>query len=526
MVRGIEKSEGRASWDTHRGRERRRSPVSQKGRSPPAYNTLSLDQAPQINKQSPGDAWQKVVRDIEKSEVRPTCDTHRGRELQRSPVSWSGSSHPAQNTWGQASQIHCAFGNVFTNRPTEMRQGNIPPRMPSASPGRRPLKELPLDDDIANKYSPKFKNISRMPPWALQSIHEEKHFPSIEVKASDDPMRQGAAMPPAVFSTIRPKAQFHNAGTTITQAVAPVERRSGSAKQTQKSVLPPHITRLQHDYIITPTQFTPCPIENHVEADLVTPPAPSISFIKKTADMGFEISSYGGQAQYDVCDPSVSNNHVVGGSVRLLHNTWKPNQYNQQVWGKKASAALTTRSMTNATDGNFIHELSVAVAVDGNKNTKSTPKETNGVDLGEAKIEGSMAADLASICENSNDLTHSPTFSVQSIPSYDGNHIAEDVGSVQTPKPRPRVCIPPIAPFSVPMVMNQESSAVPAPIPWLSQMMTQAPPHMRARAKLGYGRYIDGDYKSVNPNAGAPVPEFDGSEWGFAQTRKSMVVAI
>jgi len=30
---------------------------------------------------------------------------------------------------------------------------------------------------------------------------------------------------------------------------------------------------------------------------------------------------------------------------------------------------------------------------------------------------------------------------------------------------------------------------------------------------------IDGKYKSVNKNAGVPVPDLNGVEWGFAQTR-------
>jgi len=53
----------------------------------------------------------------------------------------------------------------------------------------------------------------------------------------------------------------------------------------------------------------------------------------------------------------------------------------------------------------------------------------------------------------------------------------------------------------------------------------QAPPHIRARAKLNCGKYIDGEYKSVNANAEVPVLQFDGAEWEFAQTRKSMVIA-
>ena len=56
-------------------------------------------------------------------------------------------------------------------------------------------------------------------------------------------------------------------------------------------------------------------------------------------------------------------------------------------------------------------------------------------------------------------------------------------------------------------------------IPWESRALREAPPHIRAKARLGRGRYVDILGTRVNVCAGLPVPQVPGVAWYFAQTR-------
>jgi len=161
-------------------------------------------------------------------------------------------------------------------------------------------------------------------------------------------------------------------------------------------------------------------------------------------------------------------------STRLLHNKCQPNEYNQQSSKTKAlpSASGRVANVVGLVERNPIDEISVPFTSNGNTNTMS----------------------------------------IQSIPTYNG-------GSEQIAPMRPRVRIPAAAPFPASSTKLSEQQVKPAQNPWMSSTIRQAPPHMRARVGLNRGRYIDGDYKSVNRNAGAPVPGLNGGDWGFAQTR-------
>lgn len=488
MVRGIERSEVRA---TYRGRESRRSPVSL---SPPSVQN-TLGQASQVNNQNLVDARRKIPGDIEKSERQPTWDTHQGQELRQSTVSQSGRSPPPPNTLHQASHINQAFGNVLANNIAEIKQENTAFPIPSASPHRLFSKGLTPDGDISDKYPTGFENISGI-------------FPSAEGNIPGDPMERNVSTPSANLSTTVPKAQIHKADTTTSTHIATsVEQGTLSSKLPQNFVLPSDTARLQRDSVITSTLSTNS-IETHFIGNLgkVDVVGPSTAPLKKAPDMQFEITACGGWAQYTTTDSSPSNNPlIVEDPVSLLHATRKLNQSNKPVWEPPAASTL--------------EHGAVYLAERQRKEFIGTKKKWH------------TAAEPTVTCENPNDLTLSPTLSIQSVTPYSDNH-TEDDGSEQTVKPRPRVCIPPTAPFPAPMAIVQESAAVPvesqitpAPIPWLSRMIMQAPPHIRARAKLNCGKYIDGEYKSVNANAGVPVPQFDGAEWEFAQTRKSMVIA-
>ncbi|KAF8427050.1 hypothetical protein EV426DRAFT_707312 [Tirmania nivea] len=435
--------------NTNRGREPRRSPGSQSGGSPSAQNNSSP--ASQVNKQRPGDSWQKIVSGI----VTPEAQITRGREPRRLSGSQSGGSPPAQSGLSQASQVN---------------------------------KQSPGD------------------PW-------QKIVSSVEGKVSGFSTGREVATPP-VDSTIIPKTHNTKGDIDLKMHAAP----SVEAQSTQKFVLPPHIARLQRNSVIINTLPTSS-IEDRAKADIAAPIAPSTVPLQAVADMK------SGWAQYRALDTSVNDKpFVTEDSVKTSHSAPKPNQYNNQAWEKALpSTPGHAPTVVNVAERNSINELSVSGC---NGNTRPAPTLIKNAESTETNREGATTSEPLSICQNSNCRTLSPTLSIQAIPSYDGNYFEDDDSSAQTVKHKPRVRIPHAALFPPRMVMNQGASAVtiesqakPSPIPWLSYMMTQAPPHIRARAKLNRGRYVDGAYKTVNVHAGVPIPKYEGEEWEFAQTR-------
>ena len=85
-------------------------------------------------------------------------------------------------------------------------------------------------------------------------------------------------------------------------------------------------------------------------------------------------------------------------------------------------------------------------------------------------------------------------------------------------KPVIRIPHGPTVRVAAPSVAGTDVTPQPI-IPWESRALREAPPHVRAKAKLARGRYVDILGNGVNACAGWPVPQVPGVEWYFAQTR-------
>lgn len=90
--------------------------------------------------------------------------------------------------------------------------------------------------------------------------------------------------------------------------------------------------------------------------------------------------------------------------------------------------------------------------------------------------------------------------------------------STDTFEPEKSLIRIPHFPAAIPTVANADVTPKPI-IPWESRALREAPPHIRAKAKLARGRYVDILGNGVNVCAGSPVPQVPGAEWCFAQTR-------